>query len=201
MTRDEWETIALLIENCWRGEFDDTRSASYLTMLQQFDHGQVMAALRILTERGKPFVPSVPEIVQAIRDASEPALPAFSEVWAALQTAMRERSVDDAVKVMGERCGPVAAAFMESEGVGRLKHIEFFNPDFGEMRVKELEHRWSDFSARADDRARLGLALGAGARREGQGGFGRLSTGGLLEPPDDDFVGDDGSDNQSDQED
>ncbi|NBW16019.1 MAG: hypothetical protein EBR82_49345 [Caulobacteraceae bacterium] len=178
MTRDEWETIALLIENCWRGEFDDTRSASYYTLLRSFEHGEVMAALHVLAEQGKPFVPSVPEIVQAVRAAQEPSTPSFSEVWSVLQRAMRLRLDDDSVAVMEEHCGPVAAAFVKAEGVARLKHIEFWNPDHGELRIKELERRWTDFADRAGQRARLGLALQASGRRES--GLGRMKTSALV---------------------
>jgi hypothetical protein len=178
MTRDEWETIALLIENCWRGEFDDTRSASYYTLLRGFEHGEVMAALHVLAEQGKPFVPSVPEIVQAVRAAQGPSTPSFSEVWSALQPAMRERSEENAVALVEERCGSVAAEFVRAEGVGRLKHIEFWNPDHGELRIKELERRWTDFADRAGQRARLGLALQASGRRET--GQGRMKTSALV---------------------
>ncbi len=37
MKRDEWESIALLIENCWRGKFDETASSSYFALLGRFD--------------------------------------------------------------------------------------------------------------------------------------------------------------------
>ncbi len=39
MTKDEWESIALLIENRWRGksEFDETASSAYFALLGRFD--------------------------------------------------------------------------------------------------------------------------------------------------------------------
>jgi hypothetical protein len=183
MTRKEWDTIALLIDNGWRGDFDETRSETYRMFLGEFEHGEVMVALRLLSEEGKPWTPSVPEITKAIRSSQERSLPSFSELWAVLQRAMRLRVDDDGVAVVEESCGPVAAAFVKAEGMRRLKLTEFWNPDLGELRVKELERRWKDFADRAGDRARLGLAFQAGGRRES--GLGRMTTAGLIESGDD----------------
>jgi len=164
MTRDEWETIALLIENCWRGEFDDTRSTAYFTLLKDFNHGDLMTALNVLMEEGKPFVPSAPELVKAVRSAQEPARASWSEVWAALQIAMRKKQAE-AVEFMGNRCGPVASAFVEAEGIERLKYIEFFDPEYGALRIKELQNKWLEFSERSAERVKRGLALSTSARK------------------------------------
>jgi hypothetical protein len=163
MTRDEWETIALLIDNCCRGGFDETRSAAYFTMFQKFDHGAVMTALNVLFEDGEEWVPPAGKIMKAIRLVEAPPLPAWSEVWAALQAAMKKPE-PQALELMNKRCGPVAAAFAQAEGIQRLKFVEFFDPEYGALRIKELQNRWLEFSERTDERMRRGLAIAAGPR-------------------------------------
>lgn len=181
MTRDEWETIALLVDNCWRGEFNEVQSSSYFTLLQQFSHGEVMAGLQLLIERGKPFVPSVPEIVEAIRSLQAPVLPSWSEVWGAMPLALKQRTDDEATEVMREKCGKVAAAFIRSEGIQRLKYVEFFDPQYGNHRVRELQQRWTEFADRSVQRLRNGHALEAAGGRRGTLGkidpFGYLGDG------------------------
>lgn len=174
MTRDEWEAIALLIENCWRGEFDETTSSAYFTMLSRFSTGEVMAALHKIVEDGKPFVPSVPEIVGAIRKMTEPQLPAWTDVWATLEVALRCNSEDEAVAYATESCHLVAGAFLRAEGFDRLRKEPFFDPDYGALRIRELHNRWVEFSGRSQERLRAGHAIEAGSRTSN--GLNRLSV-------------------------
>jgi len=165
MNRDQWESIALLIDNCWRGEFDDTMSSSYFTMLGRFDHEEVMTALHACVETGRPFIPTVPEIVAEIRRQQEPELPSWTEVWDQMRFVLsRCRNEDDAVTLLGENCGPVAAAFLRTEGFERLQHEPLLDPDYGPLRVKELRLRWLEFAERSAERIKQGRAIEAHAR-------------------------------------
>lgn len=177
MTRDEWETIALLIENCWRGEFDEVQSSAYFTMLGRFDHGQVMAALHRITEDGKPFVPSVPEIIAAIRRLEIKSLPSWTDVWASMKAALALGSEQAALDRMRE-CHPVAEAFVAREGIERLRYEPFFDPDYGALRIKELQQRWIEFSEQAMERKKRGLAIEATKRTST--GLNRVTEGQLL---------------------
>jgi len=165
MERDEWESIALLIENCWKGEFDEITSASYFTLLGRFSPEQVMGALYGIVENGKPFVPSVPEIVAEVRKQEQPSLPSWTEVWSKIELAMRKcKTEDEAVAVLTESCHPVAGAFMRLEGFERLRREPFLDPDYGALRVRELQRRWADFSEVNQEKVRNGKAIEAYSR-------------------------------------
>lgn len=165
MRRDEWEAIALLMDNCWRGGFDETMSSSYFSLLNRFSAEQVMGALHRIIENGKPFVPAVPEIVAAIRAMEEPQLPPWTEVWNALKGALRRPNEEAAVAYLTSVCHPAVGAFLRLEGFDRLRHEPFFDPDYGPLRIKELRERWAEFADTAKERERTGRALDSGARR------------------------------------
>jgi hypothetical protein len=167
MTRDEWDTIALLIENCWRGEFDEVQSSAYYTMLRRFNHGEVMAALHRLVEDEKPFLPTVPEIVGAIRKIESRGIPAWTEVWSKMKIALGKGSEQEAIDFMRD-LHPIAAAFLSTEGFDRLRYEPFFDPDYGAIRVRDLHQRWNEFSERSSERQKQGLAIEA-TKRSGLG--------------------------------
>src|SRR5207302_10094043 len=68
VTQDEWEAISYLLENAWRGEVDDDRPTAYFGFLRHLDVEAVRAALHRLAEDARPFVPTAPEILAAVRD-------------------------------------------------------------------------------------------------------------------------------------
>lgn len=178
MIPDEWQAISLLIENCWRGEFDDTRSASYFAMLRQFDPEDVMAALHAIIENGSPFIPSVPEIVVEIRKFQTPPLPSWSEVWDRIQYVLRRcLTEDEAVELLNE-LHPVAGAFLRTEGFERLQHEPLLDPDYGALRVRELHQRWREFSEVKHEKMRQGMAIESRARS--RNGLTQFSAAGLI---------------------
>lgn len=179
MTKDEWASISLLIDNCWRGDFDDTMSASYFSLLKRYDTDQVMTALHAIIETGVPWVPSVPEIVGSIRKLSTPELPPWTEVWDAMQFTLRRcRSEDEAVLMLTENCHPVAAAFMRLEGFERLQHEPFYDPEFGALRLRELSQRWQEFADASRERIRHGRAIESHERT--RAGLGQVTAKGLI---------------------
>lgn len=165
MTQKEWDGLCTLMEDGFKGDFTDSMRSSYHTFLKGFSAEQIVGALKKLIEDGSPWLPKVPEIVKAIRDSSEPPVPAWGEVWTGLQRALNARSEEAAMTWMTERVHPVAAAFLSVEGWKTLKQVPFFDPDYGAIRVKELRERWSEFIEVAQERMRRGLALTQGTRR------------------------------------
>jgi hypothetical protein len=179
MERDEWESIALLIDNGWKGEFDDTMSSSYFTLLGRFTREQVMGALYGIIENGKPFVPSVPEIVSEVRKQEQPSLPSWTEVWSKIELVMSKcKTEDEAVAELTEYCHPVAGAFMRLEGFERLRREPFLDPDYGTLRVRELQRRWVEFSEVNQEKIRNGKAIEAYSRTTK--GLQRASAAGLI---------------------
>jgi hypothetical protein len=71
MTRSEFAQVAVVLDQCWPGDFDETAEAAYYALLRDLTNEQVEGALiRLRTAR---FRPSVSEIVNAagITDRSE----------------------------------------------------------------------------------------------------------------------------------
>lgn len=71
MTRSEFAQVAVVLDQCWPGDFDETAEAAYYALLRDLTSEQVEGALiRLRTAR---FRPSVSEIVNAagITDRSE----------------------------------------------------------------------------------------------------------------------------------
>ena len=190
MTDDQWESCAHLMEQCWRGEFDDDRRDAYRMFLDKFEPEHVIAALHKIAEDGKPFLPAAAEIVKACREMTEDPVPGWGEVFRWLMRAQavaaREFSESDNGKTtvgalwLEERCHPVVARFYESEGYGRLSRIGFNDEDYGELRKKELQDRWTEFVGVAKERLARGRALEAVGERR-QLGPTRLADVALLE--------------------
>ena len=71
MTRSEFAQVAVVLDQCWPGDFDETAEAAYYALLRDLTSEQVEGALICL--RTARFRPSVSEIVNAagITDRSE----------------------------------------------------------------------------------------------------------------------------------
>jgi hypothetical protein len=155
MTDDEWEGVAFFLEEWWRGEFDDRKRRAYRVALDKFSPEQVMAALHALVETGKPFLPSVPEIVAKLRSVEESPVPGWSEVYRWIvraqhkagqkYTAPDQEKTAAGAEFLREKCHPVVAAFYEAEGYARLSRIEFGDEEYGELRIKDLRERFEEF--------------------------------------------------------
>lgn len=179
MTWDEWKPLARLLADCWAGEFTGTMPSSYFTLLEPYDGNAVRAALMALSTSQK-WLPKVPEIVQQMRAAVEPPVPAWTEVWQALQRAMKKRTEVAAMEFLRDDVHPVVASFMVAEGGWAvMKMAPLFHDDYGMLRQKELRERWEEFVAVAKERVQRGISLAAVERR-GIGLPSRLDTASLL---------------------
>lgn len=180
MTRDEWTAVSLVIENCWQGEFDDDRADAYFSMLEHFTVDQVLAALRLLAEGGRPFIPTVPEITLAARTVAEPLVPSWSEAWSMIQLSIRRcRTEEQAVEFLGKRAHRFVGAFVAAEGFDKLRYEPVEDPEFGSLRLRDLQGRWKEFCERSIERERHGLAITPGPRSE-RDGLGRVDLAGLI---------------------
>ena len=63
MTRSEFAQAAVVLDQCWPGDFDETAEAAYYALLRDLSSEQVEGALIRL--RTAKFRPSVSEIVNA----------------------------------------------------------------------------------------------------------------------------------------
>lgn len=162
MTRDEWDACAYLLENGWRADWDDNRDEAYFRLLQGFEAQAILAAIQALVEEGQRFLPAAAEIAAKARSLTEPSMPSWTEAWAAIERALVRQNPATLKEVH-----PLLAAFVEVEGFERLSMIEFYDPEYGPVRLRDLEARWNDFLERARERVQNGRALEAVGHRNG----------------------------------
>lgn len=164
MTKEEWIELAYLIENCWRGEFDDDRAAAYYEFLQGYDAELVKAALHALVQDPKPFVPAVSEIVQAIKAVTVEPTPPWTEAWQAIERSMAYRPDEMALEWLRANHHALVLAFVQAEGLSTLRRLPVYDGDHGGATMTMLQKRWADFIERSEERARRGQALGSAER-------------------------------------
>jgi len=177
MTRTEWDGIAALLDNAWRGGMDDDRADAYFALLSDYPGAQVMAALKRLTLVGGPFVPTVPEIVQAITADEKSQALTFDEALVIMRHAWKADTpsgsyADETAMATAKGKAvmarltdyPLIRAFVERQGLQRLLHNQLDDPDWGERTRRDLEASWHKHCAAFDGREITALASG---RRDG----------------------------------
>jgi hypothetical protein len=181
---DDWESLCLLIEEGWPGEFDETAAKAWRLFLDDYTADQVMVALKTLVARGGTFRPSVAEVVAAIR--KDPSLPTFEEAMkliygrgGVLRARPRESTFRDSAEMARayhearlERARdlhPLVSTFVDRFGIDRLDSIEINHPDYGDVKRKDLRDAWDRHVEAMDGRDVAALASG---RRRGE--LGRL---------------------------
>lgn len=185
MTPQEWTVIAGWIDEWWPGKFEQTAEDAWYVALEGFDAEAVTTGLRSLLARGGAFRPSVAEVVAQIR--KDPGAPTFSEMLALVfgpggvlsartsdrrsswGPGERERADEAAMLERAATMHPRVGAFIQREGLRRLRALNLDDQDVGGIRRHELEERWTQFLEATEDRDVAALA----APRRG-GGLARL---------------------------
>lgn len=178
MTLHEWQQLAALLENGWRGGFDDERSAAYFVFLAPYEAVEVERALHVLVRDGKPFIPAVAEIVKAVE--ADPSVPSWAEAYrmifgargvlavrapAGTPVGQRRHAEERAALDRAAESHPLLAPFVAGEGVQRLRMLPVDDPDWGEVERRRLGERWAEHVSRAEGRRRQGLAVEAASVR------------------------------------
>lgn len=156
MNNDEWRAICLHMENGWKGDMTDERRAAYHTFVGEFEAPTVLGALRLLAEAGSPWLPTVPELVKACRGVTQVPVPPWTEVWQEIQRAM-DASASGRPWAADH---PIVAAFVQNENPARLRYVEFYSPEYGDLKLRDLERRWDEFVDVYEARDRQALARG-----------------------------------------
>lgn len=174
---DEWETVCLLIDQGWPGDFSDAQAAAWRVFLDDYDAQTVLAALKGLVAQGGAFRPSVAEVVaQICRDSSRPTLDeALTLIRRALRAGRRPLVGDFATEaaMLGAREQMVrdAAASMHSDvasfvcrcsDLARLEAdiAELSDEQWGSVRRREFEARWKHHCETWDGRKVTAIASG-----------------------------------------
>jgi len=168
ITDTEWETLCLLIEEAWPGEFDDSAAKAWRVFLGDYDADAVAAGLKACVARGGRFRPAVAEIVAEIR--SDPSRPTFDEAYQMIYGPGGVLGF----KRSGVTVSPWVVAFVASCGQERLRLLEV-DGEYGELNRKELRQSWEQFLEANETRDIAALAAG-GPRRGRLGRFDPLEV-------------------------
>jgi hypothetical protein len=178
VTDDEWDGCCFLMEQAFKGDMDEDKRDAYRVFLEKFSSEQVVAALQVLAEESEPWLPAVPEIVQACRKLEQAdhggEVPGWAEVYPMLIRALHVHVgyfESDAEKTatcvawLEKNSHPVVAKFFEAQGYDRLSRMEVDDPEHGALRQKDLREMWEQFVEVAKQRLATGLALQSVGRR------------------------------------
>lgn len=167
MRLDQWRRVAVVLENAWRGDWDDARSASYFALLEPFEVEQVEQALHVIVRNGKPFLPTVPEIIAAIDAASTVQSSTWDECWLLVRRVIKRRGRRGAEKALEDlrSADPLVASWVGVYGWDRLCAAEVEHPQYGPATLVRLRESWDAHVERHRDRDHQALALTAVGRR------------------------------------
>lgn len=179
---DEWETICLLVDEGWPGEFTDTAATAWRVFLDDYEPEQVLAAIKALVARGGTFRPSVAQVVAQIR--SDPSTPTFDEALVLIRSALRAgrgplrgdysteaqmiAGREEMVRAAARTLHPLVAAFVVRCGdLSRLgdEVAELAAGDYAGARRRDLQLRWEAHVEALDGRDVAAIA--SGPRRDG----------------------------------
>lgn len=154
MTPDEWESIALLLEEGWPGEFTDDASKAWRVLLDGFSATDILIALREMTLRGGKFRPSVSEVAAQIRQ--DPSRPTFDEAYQQLYGPGGVFGF----RRSGVTISPWIEAFVADYGRDRLRMLEVDHDEFGELKRRELRQSYEQFLEASEGREIAAIAQG-----------------------------------------
>jgi hypothetical protein len=142
-----------------------------------------LAAIRSAGAQQK-FPLSVPELAGLAR--RDPSLPTFDEAFQLIYGSggvLRARPVyngpiydadtqrDEAARKRMAEIHPMAASFIERYGLDHLRTLEVDDPEYGELRRRDLRERWDAHCAAMEDRAVIAIG-----RRDGLRGLDPLAV-------------------------
>lgn len=167
MEREEWDACSFLLENGWGGKWDDSRDDAYFTLLRGLDAADVLAAIQVLVEEGREYLPAAAEIASRARSLSSPPMPSWAEAWEQIEAALIKGCDEDQAVERLNSIHPLLGPFVRVAGWKTLQTTEFYDHEYGAVRVRDLEARWNEFVERAEERVRQGRALEAAGRPNG----------------------------------
>lgn len=176
ISQRDWEGLCSLIQEAWPGEFDEHTAKAWRVLLDDFDGAQVLAAVKACLARGGRWRPAVSEIVAEIR--RDPGKPTFAEALRLIygpggvlraRTRVRkarwelgehERLNDEAAWECVAVLHPLIGAFVQRQGLERLRAMDLDDPEWGQARRKLLADEWEEFVDVAETRDVAALVAG-----------------------------------------
>jgi hypothetical protein len=184
----DWIAVARALLGSWPervGMWGEDGIAAFIEELQArgVTTGAALAAIRSCDEHQR-FPPSAPELAALAR--RDPSAPTFAESYNAIygpRGVLRARppyqdggwsgnelqaASDELALKRADQCHQLLGAFVRAYGLERLRLLEVDDPDYGEIRRKELRADFEQYVAANEHRELAALAAGR------RGSLGRL---------------------------
>lgn len=175
---ETWDAFCSLIEEGWPGTFDAAAADSWRVLLDGVPPGDAVAAMRRLLFAGQRFRPSASELLSELRN--DPSAPTFEEAYRLIfgpagvlaarpgtggpvtfnSEAERRAASNQAALDRANTFHPLVATFVARQGVGHLRSLGVDDPDYGDLRRKELRESWDRHVTAMDGRDVAALAAG-----------------------------------------
>lgn len=188
-TEDTWEAFCSIVEEAWPGEFDDAAAKAWRVLFDDVPPEAAIAGVKRLMLEGRRFRPSASEVLGKGRN--DPSKPTFDEAYqlifgaggvlAAMRSSARQMPTGpggypdpragallarDAAIERARSFHPLIGAFVVRQGIDRLRTLPIDDPEYGELRRKDLREAWEAHVEAFDGREVAALAAGASDRGE-----------------------------------
>lgn len=178
-TDQQWAMFTAILSRGFaaRDPFTAEDSDVYRLLLDGVDPDAALRAIREIVLDGQALRPRPGEIVK--RAKADRSLPTFEEAYRLIfgpggilraQPAItrwanegeRGRLFNEAAAERAAMMHPLVGSFVARQGLDRLRTLPVDDPDYGEVRRKELREAWDRHVAASDGREVAALAAGTG---------------------------------------
>lgn len=153
----DWEGFCSLLEHGWPGEFTPGAANAYRVLLDGPDPDATVAALKRLLHAGQRFRPSAAELLEEVH--RDPGQPTFDEAFALIfgpggalharpeqrtwaHQGERQRLFTAAIRERLAGMHPLVGAFGQRMGIDYLRELDINDPDYRELRRRDLRAAW-----------------------------------------------------------
>lgn len=201
-TSDQWAMFTSIVTRGFaaRDPFTAEDSRVYRLLLDTVDPDAALQALREMVLEGQALRPKPGEIVARCR--RDPSIPTFEEAYQLIfgpggvlaarpgsagpvtfnSEAERRAASNQAALDRAQAFHPLVAMFVVRQGVGHLRGLGVDDPDYGELRRKELRESWDRHVEAMDGRDVAALAAGGDRSALGMRQFDPLAALGIEKP-------------------
>jgi hypothetical protein len=193
MSKPEWDAIVVRMRAYWPASaFSQEVQALWYERLAAFSGQQVASAIDALLHEGSPFMPSLGQLIRALR--ADPSRPTFVEAFQLIygrdgvvrasatprgsSTFTTPQEEMDAKEQRLRGVHPLVRSFVQRQGIRRLEGLPLDDSEWGEKHCRDLEAAWDRHVEACDGREIAVMASGG----ESNGGLHRFDPRAGLPP-------------------
>lgn len=180
-TDDQWAAFASILQRGFAAKepFTPADSSVYRLLLADVEPERAIEALKAIAAEGQEFRPKPGRIIERLR--RDPSKPTFDEVLRLIygprgvlsarsagpwkDQAGREAAHDRARLERARKFHPLLGSFVVRQTLDRLRTIPIDDPEYGELRRRDLRDAWDAHVEAFDGREVAAIAAGGEIRQ------------------------------------